>query len=62
MWAVRSYFVENGEVVFLDEGPWDRFLAELVLADIGVDASIPRGLGRVNVLRAKLVPASEADL
>ena len=43
-------------LVYLDEGPLDRYLAELVLADIGIDASIPRGLGRVRVERAELVP------
>lgn len=52
---VRSILLENGEEVYLDEGPWDGYLAELVIADIGVDASIPRGIGRVPVLRARLV-------
>lgn len=56
-WYVRTYFVESGSLVWLDEGPFDRYFAELVLADIGIDASIPRGLGRVRVLRALLVPA-----
>lgn len=62
MWAVRSFIIEHGREVFVDEGPWDRYFAELVLADIGVDASIPRGLGRVSVLRAIIIPAEEADL
>lgn len=63
MWYVRTWFRErgsaagDGELVYLDEGPLDRYLAELVLADIGIDASIPRGLGRVRVERAELVPA-----
>jgi hypothetical protein len=57
MWYVRSVLIENDREVFLDEGPFDRWLAELVLADIGIDATIPRGLGRVTVLRACLVPA-----
>ena len=57
MWYVRSWFREHDELVYLDEGPWDRYLAELVLADIGIDASIPRGIGRVTVERAVLVAA-----
>jgi hypothetical protein len=60
-WAVRSYILENGEEVHLDEGPWDRCLAELILADIGIDATIPRGLGRAEVRHARIVPANEAD-
>ena len=62
MYVVRTYFRENGELVYLDEGPWDHYLAELVLADIGIDASIPRGMDRVVVERAIIVPAAEADL
>lgn len=58
MWYVRTYFREGASLVFMDEGPWERYLAELVLADIGVDASIPRGLGRVQVERAILVEVS----
>ena len=61
-WAVRSVLIEQGEEVRLDEGPWDRYLAELVLADIGIDASIPRGLDRARVYRAKVIPAEEAEL
>jgi hypothetical protein len=57
MWYVRTFFREGGELVYLDEGPWDRYLAELVIADIGVDGSIPRGLERVRVERAILVAA-----
>lgn len=57
MWFVRTFFREHGELVYLDEGPWDRYLAELVIADIAIDASIPRGLGRVTVERAVLVRA-----
>jgi len=57
MWFVRTFFMEGEDLVFLDEGPWDRWLAELVLADIGIDASIPRGLGRITVLSAILVKA-----
>ena len=60
MWYVRSFFIENGEVVALDEGPWDRTFAELIIADIGVDASIPRGIGRQDVLRSIIVHESEA--
>ena len=60
LWYVRSFFEEGGELVFLDEGPWDYTLASLVLADIGIDASIPRSLKRVTVKRARLVRASEA--
>ncbi len=57
LWYVRIYFLENEELVYLDEGPWDRYLAELVLVDIGIDATIPRGAGRVQVERAILVAA-----
>jgi hypothetical protein len=57
LWYVRTFFHEEGLQVHLDEGPWERYLAELVLADIGVDASIPRGIGRVTVDRAVLVAA-----
>jgi hypothetical protein len=57
LWAVRSYLVENDEEVYLDEGPWEYYLASLVLADIGIDASIPRGVSRARVTRAQLVPA-----
>ena len=59
MWYVRSFFIENGVEVALDEGPWDHTLAELIIADIGVDASIPRGLDRQKVERAILIPESE---
>ena len=65
LWYVRSYFTERNffteedEPVCLDEGPWSRELAELVLADIGIDASIERGLGRVRVERAVLVAEAE---
>ena len=55
IWYVRSFIKENDELVYLDEGPWDRYLAELVIADIAVDASIPRGIGRVPVERAILI-------
>ena len=55
LWYVRSYFWEAEHEVFVDEGPWERTLAELVIADIGVDASIQRGIGRVTVTRAILV-------
>lgn len=61
LWVVRTILIENGEEVYLDEGPWDRVLAELILADIGVDASIPRGVGRVAVLRARLVPVEDVQ-
>ena len=61
-WCVRSVIVERGVEIDFDEGPWDRHLAELVLADIGIDASIPRGIGRVPVLRARLVPLESAQL
>ena len=53
---VRTFFREHGSLVFLDEGPLERYLAELLIADIGLDATIPRGLGRVVVERAVLVP------
>ena len=55
MWYVRSFFRENETLVYLDEGPLDRYFAELVLADIGVDGTIPYGLDRVRVERAILV-------
>jgi hypothetical protein len=55
MWYVRSFFREEDTLVYLDEGPLDRYFAELVLADIGVDGTIPRGLDRVRVERAILV-------
>ena len=54
---VRTYFTEDGTLVYLDEGPFDRFLAELVLADIGIDGTISRGLDRIRVERAILVEA-----
>jgi hypothetical protein len=58
LWYVRSFFREGDNLVFLDEGPWDHFLATCVLFEIGVqDATIPRGLGRVTVERAVLVAA-----
>ncbi len=62
LWFVRSWLCEDGREVSLDEGPFDRHLAEIVLADIGVDASIPRGLTRVPVERASLVSAGPAWL
>lgn len=52
--SVRS---SDDALVYLDEGPFDRILAELVIADIGVDGTIPRGLDRVRVERAILVAA-----
>ena len=55
MWYVRTFFYEDGALVYLDEGPFDRYFAELVIADIAQDASILRGLGRVRVERAVLV-------
>lgn len=58
---VRSWFRENNQPVYLDEGPFDLYFAELVLADIGIDASIVRGLGRVQVERAVIVEANEGD-
>jgi len=60
MFYVRSTFIEQGQRVHLHEGPWDHSLAEVILADIGVDASIPRGIGRQQVLSAVIVP--EADV
>lgn len=57
LWNVRTFFFEDGALVFLDEGPFDRVLAELVLADIGIDGTISRGLRRVRVERAILVAA-----
>jgi len=59
---VRTYFREHGELVHLDEGPLERWLAELLIADIGVDGTIPRGLDRVTVERAVLVPAIGATV
>jgi len=58
LWSVRSILMEDGNEVYLDEGPWERYLAELVLADIGVDASIPRGIDRARVFRARIIPAA----
>lgn len=60
LYWVRSILIEDGERVRLDEGPWEQYLAELVLADIGIDASIPRGIGRVPVHSARLVPIEVA--
>ena len=57
MWFVRTFFYEDDALVYLDEGPLDRYFAELVIADIGVDGTIPRGLDRVRVERAVLVAA-----
>ena len=57
MWYVRSFFREEDTLVYLDEGPLDRYFAELVLQDIGVDGTIPRGLDRGRVERAVLVAA-----
>ena len=54
---VRTYFIEDGLMVYLDEGPFDRYLAELVLADVGIDGTIARGLDRVRVERAILIRA-----
>jgi hypothetical protein len=62
LWFVRSRLLENGIEAILDEGPLDRWHAELLLADIGIDASIPRGLGRVQVVSASLVSAGPAWL
>lgn len=56
LWMVQMTLEEDGVDVVLTEGPWDRNLAESVIADIGVDASIAHGLGRVNVKEAILVP------
>jgi len=55
LYYVRSYFIEENELVHLDEGPWEYYLAMLVISDIGIDASVPRGLGRVQVVKAKLI-------
>lgn len=52
LWYLRTYFYENEELVYLDEGPLDWFLVNVLLSDIGMDASIPRGIGRVKVERA----------
>jgi hypothetical protein len=64
MWYVRSFMFEGEaprqQYVYIDEGPWDRYLAEMVLADIGVDGTIPRGIGRVRVERAILVEVNFA--
>ena len=62
LFYVRSFFWEETlpglfELVYADEGPWDHFFAECVLMDVRVDASVPRGLGRVTVERAILVAA-----
>jgi hypothetical protein len=60
LWNVRTYFRAFPEalgdvLVYDDAGPFDRVLAELVLADIGIDGTMARGLGRVRVERAILV-------
>ena len=62
LWAVRCRILEDGRVVPYEDGPFDRYLAELVIADIGIDAKIPRGLTWVDVLSARLVSAGPAWL
>ena len=57
LWSVRCRLIEAGQVVVHEIGPLDRYLAELVIADIGVDGQIPRGLAWVRVLSARLVSA-----
>jgi hypothetical protein len=54
-WYVRSFLFEWDVSVHTDDGPFDRYFAELVLADIGIDGTIQRGLDRVRVERAILV-------
>lgn len=61
-YAVRSILIEHDQLVHLDEGPWDGYFAMLVTTDNGVDASIPRGLGRARVYRSIIIPVEEADL
>lgn len=72
LWFVRYRLLEgrapvDGEPdtrqeVTLDEGPFGRYLAELVLADTSIHGTIPRGLGPVEVRGARLVSAGPAWL
>ena len=52
LWYVRAW---DAEGAFVDDGPWERWMAELVLADIGQDATV----SRVRVVKAKLISEDE---
>jgi len=60
----RFYLAEDGQEAYDDEGPWDRVLGEIALADIGVDAEAPIVIDgkvvRTPILHARLVTALEA--
>ena len=58
LFYVRS-FPRSGNPPYIDEGPWDHYLAGLVLAHIGVDAHAVLDEQRVAVERAFLVPADQ---
>lgn len=63
LFYVRTFLLEPHEdQPYLDQGPWDRPLAELVLADIGVDASFPLDGRRLTVTRAHLIHTDEAPM
>lgn len=60
MFYVRYLIIENDDVASLYEGPVDYYFATLLIADVGVDASIPRGLlSRAPVIAARIVPEAE---
>ena len=62
LWFVRYFLREGEEITCLDEGPWERCLAEYVLEDIGANGTIRRGIEPVEVDRAMLVSAGPAWL
>ena len=58
MYCIRIWFEENGVEVYDDVGPWDHYLAELVLLDLNTFPYWHRGLTDVTVRRAKIVEAA----
>lgn len=58
---VRYFIREYGELTHLDLGPLDHYLAELLIADVGVDGTVQHGLMRVAVERAVIIDAAIAD-